>query len=107
MIQSNTTKYFRILVLLIFTIFSIYSISLLFNFSHTWVHPEYFGWVGNTIRWSGSDIGLNDLLAGIQFSNAEDFSRPRFINYILNDINVKLRLLLYTITIPFPNIAIG
>ena len=107
MIQSNTLKYFQILVILIFTIFSIYSISLFFNFSHTWVHPEYFDWVGNTIRWSGSDIGLNDLLAGIQFSNAGDFSRPRFINYILNDINVKFRLLLYSMTIPFPNISIG
>jgi len=85
---------------------ALYGVALLFDSGVAWSNPEYLVFsLPGSLR-NGAALQWTDFVRGFE-PHLFDEIRPRFINYIITIINVKLRLLSYSYFIPPVNLSIG
>src|SRR5471030_1376210 len=83
-----------------------YGIASLFDNAVHWSNPEYLIFSIPGALLNGTHLQWGDLLRGFN-PFLFDVIRPRFINYVITIVNVKLRLLSYDYFIPSANLSIG
>lgn len=94
------------LLALISLVPAIFGISLLFDESVVWMNHEYLIFSLPGALLNGIHLQWTDLFRGFD-PRLFDIERPRFINYIITILNVKLRLLSYDYFIPPANLSLG
>src|SRR5258706_2237812 len=97
---------YLLVVALVSVPIALYGVSLLFDDSVGWMNHEYLIFSlpgallnGIYLKWQDLFRGFDPLLF--------DAIRPRFLNYVITILNVKLRLLAYQLFIPPANLSIG